>query len=227
MRKILRVFIFIFLTMPSVNSGVAFAQPAYQPSFDQLYPGSSLIGDCVVCHSGQWSLCSYGSDWKDWGKDYIAIENLDSDNDGFINIDEIVAGTYPGDPFSMPAATNPAPIANAGPAQTVSVNSTVLLDGSGSTDSDGDTLTYNWSLTAIPTGSNATLSDATAVSPTFYVDLSGTYEVELIVNDGTVDSIPDIVTFTAQNSPPSANAGDDQNTGLSGGGESGAAGCPR
>jgi len=214
MRKILRIFIVIFLTMPTVNSGVALAQPAYQPSFDQTYPGSSLTGDCVVCHSGQWSLSSYGSDWKDWGKDYMAIENLDSDNDGFTNIDEIVAGTYPGDRFSMPAPTNHAPTANAGPDRTVSVNSTVLLDGSGSTDSDQDTLTYNWTLTSIPTGSRATLSDAAAARPTFYVDLSGTYEVALVVNDGTVDSIPDIVTIFAQNSAPSANAGDDQNVGM-------------
>ncbi len=214
MRKIIRIFIFIALTLPSIITGVAHAQIEFQDSFEQLYPGSSFVGDCVVCHSGQWGRNSYGSDWKNFGKDFIAIENLDSDNDGFTNIDEIVAGTYPGDPFSIPTITNNAPIANAGIDQVVSVNSTILLDGSGSIDSDGDALTYYWSLTSIPTGSNATLFNPSATSPTFYVDLSGTYELELIVNDGIVDSIPDIVTIIAQNSPPSAMAGADQNVGV-------------
>ena len=34
--------------------------------------------------------------------------------------------------------------------------------------------------------------------------------VQLIVNDGTVDSLPDTVTITTQNSRPVANAGPDQ-----------------
>jgi hypothetical protein len=215
MGKFVRIFIFIILTIPTVNSSVAHAKSAYQPPFDQLYPDSSLIGDCNVCHSGQWGRNSYGSDWKSWGEDFFGIENLDSDNDGFTNIDEIVAGTYPGDPFSVPTATNNAPIADAGIGQVVSVNSTILLNGSGSGDPDGETLTYYWSLTSTPMGSSATLSDPSSVSPTFYVDLTGTYEVELIVNDGTVDSIPDIVTFTSvnetwANESPTADAGSDQ-----------------
>jgi hypothetical protein len=41
-------------------------------------------------------------------------------------------------------------------------------------------------LTATPVGSLATLSDPTAVQPTFVVDLPGTYTVQLIVDDGIV-----------------------------------------
>ncbi len=51
------------------------------------------------------------------------------------------------------------------------------------------------------------MSDSTAVTPTFTVDLPGTYVVQLIVNDGTVDSAPDTVTISTTNSAPVADAG--------------------
>jgi len=109
---------------------------------------------------------------------------------------------------------NNPPVANAGPDQNVSVGDTVVLDGSGSTDADGDALTYGWSL-SVPTGSGATLSDPTAVGPTFVADVAGAYTATLIVNDGTDDSAPDSAVITAQivvgNNPPVANAGPDQN----------------
>jgi PKD repeat protein len=105
---------------------------------------------------------------------------------------------------------NTPPVANAGPDQTVYVTNTVTLDGSGSSDVDGDLLTFKWSFVSVPNGSAATLSDPTAVNPAFVVDRSGTYVVQLIVNDGKVDSAPDTVSITTENSPPVANAGLDQ-----------------
>jgi 6-phosphogluconolactonase len=92
---------------------------------------------------------------------------------------------------------NPPPIANAGPDQTVLVKQTVTLDGSASSDPDGDPLTFQWSLTSIPIGSRATLSAPTATRPTFMVDLPGSYVVQLIVNDGTANSASDSVTITS------------------------------
>ncbi len=62
------------------------------------------------------------------------------------------------------------PLADAGPDQTVLVGDTVTLDGSRSSDVDRDPLTFSWSLTR-PAGSGATLSDPTAVNPTFVADL--------------------------------------------------------
>ena len=106
---------------------------------------------------------------------------------------------------------NTAPVANAGPAQSVSVGALVQLSGSLSTDVDGNPLTYLWSLTAKPAGSVATLSSTTPVMPTFTVDLAGTYVAQLIVNDGTVNSLPATVTITTGGSQtPSANAGPNQ-----------------
>ena len=83
---------------------------------------------------------------------------------------------------------NVAPVANAGPAQTVLINSTVTLTGAASTDANADKLTYKWVLTTKPTGSAASLSSATAVSPSFNADVEGVFVASLIVNDGKVDS---------------------------------------
>jgi hypothetical protein len=47
------------------------------------------------------------------------------------------------------------------------IDQTAQLDGSASSDQDGTPLTYLWTLTSIPAGSHATLSDAAAVKPTF------------------------------------------------------------
>jgi len=109
---------------------------------------------------------------------------------------------------------NTAPVANAGSDQNVGVGDIVTLDGSGSTDAEGDPLTYDWSLTSVPAGSGATLSDPSAVNATFVADVAGDYVAQLIVNDGEFDSAPDPVMIAAQivvlNTPPVADAGLDQ-----------------
>ena len=99
--------------------------------------------------------------------------------------------------FTTTATPNSAPIANAGPNQSVNIGNTVTLDGSGSSDSDGNPLTYSWSFISAPKGSMAALCNATSVNPFFTVDKTGTYEVSLIVNDGAVDSAPSTVLIQA------------------------------
>src|SRR2546425_769229 len=123
-----------------------------------------------------------------------------------------VTATNPGGHSGRIAFTvvNRAPQANAGPDQTVFVTSTVQLNGAASSDADGDQLTFHWSFLSRPNGSNAGLSDPSAVRPTFVVDLPGRYTIRLIVNDGFADSPPDTVLIDTQNSPPTANAGPDQ-----------------
>jgi hypothetical protein len=107
---------------------------------------------------------------------------------------------------------NTTPVANAGPNQTAAAGSTITLNGSGSTDVDGNPLTYDWFFMSVPTGSLATFSNPTAAKPTFVADKAGQYVAQLIVNDGTVNSMPDTVTITTTgaNTAPVASAGPDQ-----------------
>ena len=166
----------------------------------------------------------------------IAVEGLDSDGVGGTNLAEIQGGTQPGWcvattagcnnngvttlpppvptlPLDPAGPGNTPPVANAGPDQAVNVGQTAILNGSGSTDPNGDPLTYAWSFVSRPAGSVAALSNVAAVQPTFVADVAGSYTVQLIVNDGQVNSPPDTVVVTAapaQNLPPVANAGPDQ-----------------
>ncbi|MEN9416415.1 MAG: hypothetical protein RI988_35 [Pseudomonadota bacterium] len=111
------------------------------------------------------------------------------------------------------AAGNAAPVAQAGAAQNVTVGSTVTLDGSASSDANGDALTYRWSLTTRPAGSSAALSSNTSAKPTFTADVAGKFVATLIVNDGALDSEPAtvVVTSAAANVAPVARAGANQN----------------
>jgi len=95
------------------------------------------------------------------------------------------------------AVLNAAPVANAGAAQSVIAGSAVSLNGSGSSDANGDTLMYAWTLSTKPMGSAASLSAATSSAPTFTADVPGTYVATLIVNDGKVNSAPSTVAVTA------------------------------
>ncbi len=121
--------------------------------------------------------------------------------------------TSSADVVEITAATeNSAPVADAGVDREVPIESPLVLDGSGSGDTDGDDITFAWTLVSAPQGSGATLSDADTVSPAFTPDLEGDYEFSLVVNDGTVDSAADSVTISAviDNAAPQADAGADQ-----------------
>ncbi len=97
-------------------------------------------------------------------------------------------------PVGSPA--NVAPVSNAGPAQSVAVGATVTLDGSASSDANADPLTFVWTLTSRPPGSNATLAGATTTRPAFIADVAGTYVASLVVHDGQVSSAPAAVTVS-------------------------------
>lgn len=101
-------------------------------------------------------------------------------------------------------ATNSRPIANAGPDQNAVLNSTVVLNGTGSSDPDGDQLTFRWTLVAAPVGSVAQLSNIGAAGPTFVADKLGAYQLQLIVRDGALDSAADTVEITVLNASPIA-----------------------
>jgi len=121
-----------------------------------------------------------------------------------------------GDGASDPTTPDPKQSlhADAGPDQSAFVGSLVTLNGSKSTNANQTGLTYKWTLVK-PTGSNATLSNDTSVTPTLTVDVEGTYEATLVVTDArqtNLSSDPDSVLVIAAktNLPPVANAGDNR-----------------
>jgi len=82
------------------------------------------------------------------------------------------------------AETNTPPSADAGSDTVVPSGTSVSLDGSGSTDADGDRLSYTWDQTSGPV---VTLAEADSATPTFTapsVDSETTLTFTLTVSDG-------------------------------------------
>jgi len=113
MRKILvSVLSVMALLIGGVTSVYAFDSYLTSPTvgFNVKYPGAGALSACKLCHidpAGGGPRNPYGADWVSHARDFGAIEQLDSDGDTYKNIDEINAGTWPGDATSHPNATPP------------------------------------------------------------------------------------------------------------------------
>lgn len=85
----------------------ATARSSYFNEFKKTYPNSQTAkAKCLICHESLGNLKKYnpyGQDFKHSGV-FAEIETNDSDADGFTNIDEIKAGTEPGNKDSTPSA---------------------------------------------------------------------------------------------------------------------------
>jgi hypothetical protein len=101
---------------------------------------------------------------------------------------------------------NVAPVAKAKAIANVVVGNSVTLDGSTSSDANGDNLSFAWSLSGKPAGSAAVLSQSTIAKPSFTADLAGQYVASLVVNDGSLSSAVASVTVTATASTPTSSA---------------------
>jgi len=120
-------------------------------------------------------------------------------------------GACHSDTVQIATEGNLAPVANAGEDKTVGQYDHVCLDGSASSDPNGDDITYNWTITSMPDGSGSMLDNSVAVDPCFTPDEVGDYMVQLIVNDGEYDSDSNTVTISVEgNSKPVADAGEDR-----------------
>src|SRR5262249_7642468 len=127
----------------------------------------------------------------------ICGNQIDEDCDGQIN------------DLDVCVSVNHEPSANAGVDQTAPVGTTVHLDGTASSDPDGNTLSFQWTFFAVPPGSTTTMTGANTSTPSFRLDKAGNYTVQLIVSDGHSSSADKVVISTS-NSAPVANAGPNQ-----------------
>ncbi len=142
-----------------------------------------------------------GNYWNDFDSPEEGC--YDTNNDGFCDDIYYLDATHRDNlPLTSPFEFgNNAPEANAGADQTAECSgpagSSITLDGSGSTDPDGDALTYNWSG---PFGS-ATDETATVALPL------GTHTITLTVDDSNGGTATDDVVVTvADTTAPSASA---------------------
>ncbi len=89
------------------------------------------------------------------------------------------------------------PLADPGPDVNGYMGFVTTLDGSASSDPYGYPLSYNWSITSVPSGSNVTLSDPTAINPSFLPDKYGDYEFSLVVNTNVTISVSNPISVSA------------------------------
>ncbi len=128
-------------------------------------------------------------------------------NDGSRTASDLVT-VYVGD--------NTGATANAGPDQEVSFGDIVVLDGSGSTDPEGDSLIYTWTQVSGPAVGSGTLNGA---NPSFAAPSEVcTIVYDLSVDDGSGNSLPDrvyiFVMKTAGAGIYVSTTGDDGNDGM-------------
>lgn len=163
------------------------------------------------------SIASYA-----WTKVSGPTATINGQNTATLSLSSLVAGTYV---FTLtvtdnlgstgsdnvtvtvnPAATNQAPVANAGPDKSINLpTSSTTLPGSG-TDADGTVTTYLWEKVSGPT---ATLANINTNTLSVSGLTAGVYVFRLTVTDNTGATASDQVTLTVidSNQAPVANAG--------------------
>ena len=166
--------------------------------------------------SFQWSITSAPSTSN------ATLENSDKvmtnftpDRDGRYRISLVVndgdAVSTPDEIIITSIHSNASPIANAGPDQNLLTGFTAILDGRESTDPDNEQLTYLWTNSRKPSGSEISITDANSNLASVMTDIDGVYEFILNVSDGQqTHSDSTRITSTSINVPPIANAGKNQ-----------------
>lgn len=167
--------------------------------------------------------CNGSSDYDQDGDGYTATRY------GGTDCDDLAADIYPGAaegsstgidndcdgrPEAMPVAS-----ASYSSSSTFQTCKYLYLDGSGSSDADGDALTYGWSVSSVPSGSAVDTSDlvyTTSQSPWIFIDNhAGSYTFALNVSDSGGESATPVsetlgITARSSNNPPTVGAGADQ-----------------
>ncbi|PAY20765.1 hypothetical protein CKO51_04555 [Rhodopirellula sp. SM50] len=137
---------------------------------------------------------------------FVVVWSGQGDQTGQVDSAGVFARQYGSAVFS-----NTAPIADlsAGAPYTINEGESLSLNGTNSSDANGDTLTFAWDLdndgifgeTGEPTTVTASVAWATLAS--FGIDDDGTYTIGLQVDDGNAGVTTQTTTVTVNNSAPS------------------------
>lgn len=99
-----KLFPLLTLLLIITFSSNSHAVSGYLNSFNTTYgTKGTAIDSCNLCHTVKPALNNFGNAYLTSGYNFRTIENQDSDGDGFTNIEEINARTFPGDPNSKPS----------------------------------------------------------------------------------------------------------------------------
>jgi hypothetical protein len=165
------------------------------------YQWTQVSGPAVQLTNANTAIATFTTDVARntvFGFQLVVSDGMDS---SLPKITEVLVTNVNRKPVAMPQA----------PATVPERSGDVTLNGAGSTDADGETLTYAWRQLSGPT---VTLSSATVASPTFTppeVTADTQLSFELVVNDGLENSAAQTVAVTVTNvdRAPTANAGPD------------------
>ena len=121
----------------------------------------------------------------------------------------------PGTAVDLVVSLGSAPVAvGAADPETITLGESTTLNGSDSSDADGDDLTYEWGIVSTPLDSTLVDGDITGANnpaATVVPDVVGQFEFQLLVSDGDLeDTTVVMVNVLDVPKPPVADAGDDQ-----------------
>jgi len=92
------------------------------------YPNivGTQLDSCALCHVSEsnYRLDPYGRDYSSARRDFSAIESFDSDGDGYNNITEITAMTFPGKAESVPPTPTATPEVSESPTAAITETAT-------------------------------------------------------------------------------------------------------
>jgi len=112
-----------------------------------------------------------------------SIQLTVQDEDGASSTDIVNIYVAPTDEKGDPFGANLAPMANAGLSQVTTVGQAAILDGSQSTDINGDMLTYQWSILSKPMDSFSVIENSTSAITSLTPDTDRLYILQLAVTD--------------------------------------------
>ncbi len=190
--------------LPAITSLDPSSVRATTGAFDLTVNGTKFVKDSVVYWNGASRPTTYISANRLTAQ--IAADDIASEGTASVTVvnPEPAGGTSNAATFTILPANRP-PVAVAGDDQTVNEGATVNLDGSGSSDPDGDTLSYGWSVVSC-SGLVITPSPTSAAILSFDVADNGICTLQLEVSDGKDETDTDEVIVTVRNVAPTVGA---------------------